>query len=295
MVVSWRQHRALAVVPPFVKPLSDFPHVPRFLFEVELSDASNRSLSFWLTGLFLLNYSYRPGVGRKPSSFQDLWNLGFGSVEFHSLFQLPYAPGSVVSQVMLANLPQLILSLVYTSYNAIFTCMLLTDEYNDFVVARKTLRVSEPQGKHRSSYFLQLPYRYALPLMAASTGLQWLISQCLFLVQISTSNYDGSDTMVMTTCGWSVIAVIFMLSVGGTFILVLSGFGFRRYKAGIPIASSCSLAIAAACHPKPEEENRDIAVLPLMYGEVWRGEDGVGHAAFSSEVVKVLEHGRYYK
>ena len=173
--------------------------------------------------------------------------------------------------------------------------MLLTDEYNDFAVARKTLRVSEPQGKQRSSYFLQLPYRYALPLMAASGGLQWLISQCLFLVQISINSYDGFRTKVISACGWSIIAVIFMLIVGGTFILVLCGFGFRRYKAGIPIASSCSLAIAAACHPKPEEENRDIAVLPLMYGEVWRGEDGVGHAAFSSEVVKVLEHGRFYR
>ena len=196
---------------------------------------------------------------------------------------------------MLANLPQFILSFVYISFNAIFTCMLLTDEYNDFAVARKTLRVSEPQGEQRSSYFLQLPYRYALPLMAASAGLQWLISQCLFLVQISISSYDGLKTDVISACGWSVIAVIFMLAVGGMFIPVLCGFGFRRYNPGIPIASSCSLAIAAACHPKPEEEDRDIAVLPLMYGEVWRGEDGVGLAAFSSEVVKVLEHGRFYK
>jgi hypothetical protein len=50
---------------------------------------------------------------------------------------------------------------------------------------RKGLRVSEnPRGAQRSTYFLQLPYRYAIPLLIVSSAMHWMVSQSLFLVTV---------------------------------------------------------------------------------------------------------------
>lgn len=42
---------------------------------------------------------------------------------------------------------------------------------------RKGLRVTQPHGYQRSSYFLQLPYRWSLPLIVISGTLHWLLSR----------------------------------------------------------------------------------------------------------------------
>ena len=93
----------------------------------------------------------------------------------------------------------------------------------------------------------------------------------------------------------SVVAIIFMLIVRGFIILVLFGVGSRRYRVGILIVSSCSSATATACHPKPEENDRDIAVLLLMYEEVSREDDRIGHAFSCSEEVRPLQDARLYQ
>ena len=44
----------------------------------------------------------------------------------------------------------------------------------------------------------------------------------------------------------------------------------RRFPTGIPLAGNCSLAISAACHPPPEDQNP--ALKPVMWGEVQLGD-----------------------
>ena len=46
------------------------------------------------------------------------------------------------------------------------------------------------KGAQRSEYFLQLPYRFALPIMLYSGFLHWLCSQSFFLVSISAGGAD---------------------------------------------------------------------------------------------------------
>jgi hypothetical protein len=48
-----------------------------------------------------------------------------------------------------------------------------------------------------TSYFLSLPYRYAIPLMGTSAILHWLISQSLFLVGIEV--HSAARVMVVIT------------------------------------------------------------------------------------------------
>lgn len=67
--------------------------------------------------------------------------------------------------------------------------MLVADEWNDFIEERKTLSLSSSRGIQRSSYFLSLPYRFALPLMIVSGTIHWLISQSVFVIQFIEMAY----------------------------------------------------------------------------------------------------------
>ena len=201
---------------------------------------------------------------------------------------------SLVGRVIITNTPQVLFSLIYLLYNSLFTSMLSTAESNSFAFRRKPLRVTSPQGAQRSTYYLQLPYRYAIVLMIISSLLHWLISQTIFLVNISV--FDTNDleqpAQAVSTCGWSATGLYTTLVAGLVMVAIAIGFGSRKYHPGMPIITSCSRAIAAACHPAPGDEN--VHLKALMYGVTHRTEDGREHVGFSSDEVTPLEGGKYY-
>jgi len=86
-------------------------------------------------------------------------------------------------------------------------------------------------------------------LIAAGTAFP-----CL-LINIGVNDRAGNlDTKLSTpTAGYSVFAMAFTLIAAGLLLVVLIALGFRRYKPGMPLVGSYSIAIAAACHP-PESE-----------------------------------------
>jgi hypothetical protein len=57
------------------------------------------------------------------------------------------------------NVPQLALSLCYLALNSICTSLASAYKWNNMARTRKSLRVTDPQGQQRSTYFLQLPYK----------------------------------------------------------------------------------------------------------------------------------------
>ena len=213
--------------------------------------------------------------------------MGFGAVSPLSLVEINGYPTNslgLVGNVLLANAAQVILSFLYFSYNSIFTCQLLSREWTSYTIKRKALRVTSPTGVQRSTYFLQLPYTYSLPLMAFSGILHWLVSQSIFLARVNT--YDEDDEIdsdqAISTCGYSCIAIIFVLIVGS--FLITAGFAnsFRRYPSGIPLAGTCSAAISAACHPPTDDV--DAAFKEVQYGEV-ETSGGIRHCTFTSHPV----------
>ena len=223
-----------------------------------------------------------------------LWNLGFGTVTAAALIHIGI-PGTgsegLLLNVLLANLPQVILSFLYMMYNGVFTCMLLSHEWNMFGYRQQPLRVTTPSGKQRSTYWLQLPYQYSLPLLILSGFMHWLVSQSLFLARIAMrghrtlplDGYDPEDEVItISTCGYSPIAIFFTIIVGSTMVTGLIANGFRRYRPGIPFASSCSAAISASCHPPADDI--DAAILPIRWGEVRsKTQNGVAHCTLTSE------------
>ena len=205
--------------------------------------------------------------------------------------------GDVVN-TLVANSPQIILSFIYFTYNGLFTAMLLSREWNDFSRERKGIRVSGlPRGHQRSSYFLHLPYRYSVPLMALSGLLHWLVSQSFFLVNINSYGTHSSSALDIfyMTCGYSPAALLLVIIVGAFMLATILAFGSLRLKPGIPLASSCSLAIAAACHPGSETRHVDISESKLQWGVIdFPVGDEPGHCGFSDKAISMPVDGPVY-
>ena len=91
---------------------------------------------------------------------KTLWQLGFGQVNSSAIVGV--APPGLIAKILFANLPQGILSLLYLTYNGLFSCMLGAHEWSQFATNYRTVRVTSPVGKQRSTYYLQLPYYYAV-------------------------------------------------------------------------------------------------------------------------------------
>ncbi|OJJ80605.1 uncharacterized protein ASPGLDRAFT_69380 [Aspergillus glaucus CBS 516.65] len=194
--------------------------------------------------------------------------------------------------------------------------MSLAVEWNSYSVHRKGLRVSTFLHGHQwSTYFLSLPYRYAIPLIACSGILHWLISRSLYIVNIQARgfNHGREPYLDSVTCAYSPVGII-----SG---VLVSGF----YYAGLPSCGGIStvqnrdancwklqsgLAIAAACHSSYVEKDNVIndgednsekqgaeyqrlkwGVEPLIPSEI-KGQ--MGHCAFSSGNVEIPQHGRAY-
>jgi hypothetical protein len=70
------------------------------------------------------------------------------------------------------------------------------------------------------------------------------------------------------------------------FVVVL---GLRHYRAGVPLAGSCSVAISAACHGS----NVDTTV-PLQWGVTSDKGAEHGHCAFSDQEIDLPIEGALY-
>lgn len=76
-------------------------------------------------------------------------------------------------------------------------------------------------------------------------------------------------------------------------LLAVVGMGRRELESSMPVAASCSFALAAAAH-RPKEDV-DASVLPIMWGEVEEmGNQDVGHCCFTSHEVMEMVPWRKY-
>ena len=222
-------------------------------------------------------------------SFAHLWQMGYGTITSESVISWDLSgPGGLLANVLISNLPQVAISFLFLTYNGVFTCMLLANEWNGYAHNRKPLRVTSPTGAQVSTYRLQLPYKYGIPLLVFSGTLHWLVSQSLFLANVGYYNDKGEEDTKnsKSTIGYSCIAIMTFILFGSILILLGLLNGFRWHR-GMPLAGSCSAAISAACH-RPEEDV-DAAVKPVMWGVV-SSKNGVGHCCFTSFEVSKFRH-----
>ncbi|KAI8938163.1 hypothetical protein NX059_005828 [Plenodomus lindquistii] len=220
----------------------------------------------------------------------------FGEIVGNNLLQFST---SLTGGILLANMPQVILSYLYLAFNALYTNMFVAREWSGYAKQRKPLRVTSPLGQQRDTYWLNVPFRWAIPMTITSGIFHWLVSQSIFLVQITVTNAaDRQKTRQISTCAYSPVAIILCTIVGSVIAFGGIALGKKRYPAGMPMASSCSAAISAACHPVPEDAQASLR--PLQWGATSHGEMGedgsepVGHCTFSGLPVEQPIPGRLY-
>lgn len=233
------------------------------------------------------------GLDTRPQTWNTLPNLGIGDSVGRYMVTMNH---SLVATVLIANLPQTLLCYVYVFFNSLYTCMVAGHEWTQFATHRRTLRVSSPVGEQRSTYWLQLPYRYSIPLVILSSLLSWLASQSLFLIKINVLERTGNTRFVppdkaILTCGYSPGALVLAISIGSLIMLGAAILGLRKYTPEMPLAATSSAAISAASHRA--DDDQDAAALPLQWGVVSTN-DGIGHCCFSSKLVGHLVPGRMY-
>ena len=246
----------------------------------------------------IIGVLFNEGLQHLPeNSISYLWSLGLGRVTSVSLLGLSHE--SLFPTMLLANSPQIVLSCFYVTVNGILTSMLLADELNGYTRQRKTLRMTSPKGKQRSTYRLHIPYKYSVPLLAMFGILHWLVSQSLFLARVTVYNSDQSvDTSKSTsTCGYSLVALFFVIVTMVIIIWFVVLTSLRTSRSGMPLMGSCSGAISAACHPP--NDDKDASKLAVKWGVVGQktlDETGelVGHCTFTSFKVRGPAKGRLY-
>ncbi|KAJ4007572.1 hypothetical protein NW752_010237 [Fusarium irregulare] len=150
---------------------------------------------------------------------------------------------------MVANTPQLILSICYLAYNGLFTRMLAEFEWSKYSVEFRTLRVTEPRGSQNSTYRLQLPYRFSIPLMVVSITLHWLYSNCIYVSNyesyLPNYPYQRSVTVGLQFSSKAVL-IAFVISVC---VAITPIFLANVKLPGITVISGGNSAvISAACH-----------------------------------------------
>jgi hypothetical protein len=204
--------------------------------------------------------------------------------------------GNTLLLAWLVNLPQLILSMCYLALNNICTFLATAEEWNNFALTRKGLRVSRPVGEQRSTYFLQLPYRLAIPLMITSGTLHWLLSQSFFLVRVDffQRDSDTSSGESISACGFSSFSLLIFFVLGFLMLCAIAWLLARRMQQRMPIAASCSLVISAACHPVKDEI--DVHIKKIRWGVTQQlGAGNIQHCAFSANSVKKPGVGSLYR
>ncbi|ETN42231.1 uncharacterized protein HMPREF1541_04172 [Cyphellophora europaea CBS 101466] len=286
--------------------------LPASLQRLQWVHAASRTRWATTTGLLLAAIVVSLGLfGMAMNAITDtgasIASLGLGRVDAAAIIQswsiqrITSPTRQIMAAVLIANLPQTILSFLYLQLNGLLTSMWLASEYADFAKERKTLRVSNAKAGQRSTHFLQLPYKVALPLMTMSGLLHWLLSQSIFLAVVAEYNSNGIlvNRVAVASCGFSPLAMLLTASMGVALVVGtgLLGWYQRLSGGGMPLAGSCSAAISAACWRPGWDEGAARGsvrwgVVPAMESAV--GGQIVRHCCFTSGDVDVVKAGGLY-
>jgi hypothetical protein len=239
------------------------------------------------------------------------WNIYYLQANQVSAYlvnvKIPGAESSFLPYVLLANIPQLIASLIYFVYNGLWTTMLANREWTGYSTKRAPLRVTLPRIGQRSTHYLQLPFTWSVPLLIAGIALHWFISQSIFVARVALYQ-DGilsrfhdasagqgfkalaSSGNVYYGLGYWDTAILAVIVWGAAMILssILVAYIFT-YPQGVGIGGTNSAVLSAACHARhsdgqDENSEEDMTTKPLQWGVTIPGDvsDRVGHCSFSS-------------
>ncbi|KAJ4290981.1 hypothetical protein N0V90_010177 [Kalmusia sp. IMI 367209] len=275
---------------------------PANMFHVLLLISVLRYVTVLVFIAWLLKNGTRTATARDGVTGSALiTSLGFGKANSRTTLHIGLK--DLLTNAVIVSIPQVILSWIYFSYNGLLTLMSLAREWETYVLSRKGLRISGiPEGEQRSTYFLQLPYRIAVPFTILSAFLHWLVSQSFFLVSVQLYAYSAADgwhelrgsPVGEISCGYSLLPLVALLVTGGALLVAIFVMGFVPLRSTTPIVGSCSAAIAAACQPLGEDDS-EAAVMKVQWGVMGCFEDGYEHCGMSRRPVRELVKQETYR
>ncbi|KAI1358746.1 hypothetical protein F5Y08DRAFT_350464 [Xylaria arbuscula] len=164
--------------------------------------------------------------------------------------------GIFLSNVLVANSPQVLLSLCYLAFNNLFTYFCVAIEWESFSKNTLPLRVTDPKGKQISTYRLQLPYRYSLPLMALSASLHWLVANTIYVILTEGGYIEGmpDDNLpagVTAVLGYPPKSLFVLTIVAFITATIPFIWSFKRSSSNIIVVGTNSLLISLACRVSP--------------------------------------------
>jgi hypothetical protein len=269
-----------------------------------LIPCSLRQFSLPGSGISALSFGLAPVSSQTLLLKANSWSINFRA-----------SPG-LAGNTIVSCIFQVIICLVFLSFNNVLTRMYQAHEYATFGKDRKPLRVSaNPIGWQYTTLYLSLPMSYSLPLTFLFVLLRWFTSAALFPSTISAF-HNGVRSAIggshyISTASASPLALILLLVFMLLLLLFTAVLSARKLASAMPIAAPNSIAISAACHASNgsrsrakevlvafssfQTANRESSVvkLPIMWGS--SGDDGsYGHAGFSSDGVNAPRAGVLY-
>jgi hypothetical protein len=223
-----------------------------------------------------------------------------------------------VRMIIVTNSPQVLLSMTYFSCNSFSSAQCAAEEWATYATTRKSLRVTWPRGKQRSTYWLSLPYRYSVPLISLFLLLHFLLSQTIFIGR--SQYFDSIGNTIARGDNGLTSAVYFSqqysyITFATGFLLIVYQFASSRRSLNnrMPYHKNSSALISAMCHMNDpynlgkqysEDELWEIAGGPLTWGVTREpiesdGTEGSmdipGHCSFSPDMVASPVRGKRYE
>ena len=197
--------------------------------------------------------------------------------------------GIYLPSVLLANSPQIVLSVAYFVYNSFFTRVLAEREWNAYSQQFLPLRVTKPVGEQISTYRLQLPYTYSVPLLVTSALLHWLVSSTIYIA-ISEGGYQswsgpldygqnrkpfegpGISDDAFVGISYSSTAILIVLLLGIVMAVIPALLSWIKMRGDMTVGATNSLVISKACRattaglivPKPDLLKKKPTLLQLL-------------------------------
>ncbi|KAH8664405.1 hypothetical protein BX600DRAFT_498192 [Xylariales sp. PMI_506] len=219
-------------------------------------------VSIWIWSYLLISVSFAIAAVFYHQAFvnRSVESTGFGDSSGNPAAHVDSLLGDLQSNVsllaILANIPQVVLSMCYLVYNGLFTRMCSEYEWATYSVRYQPLRVSSRKGLQRSTYRLQLPYHWTFPLLVVSTILHWLFSNCLYVFifesyeAVLTEKPSRHAELLFSTVAILATLIVCVVLVLVPIVLALT----VKLPGSMVIMGNCSVVISAACHCVPTQE-----------------------------------------